>query len=454
MAVVGGGVSGLVAAWRLRRLGCEPVVIDDQPHVGGRSASGELGDARVTFGGKNIGKRYRVFRQFLRDTGDPPLEHFGINSSMVADGRVRTLDPRQGLGELLRFVLPLPKRDLARFVRLAMAVRRDEANGYLGAGAFARIGRRRGARPTLDEYFSDRFCRLIVRPMTVRLNGAEPDEVPLDNFAPNVNLLFDSFEQVKPGLGAVLDEFERRFEVWSETRAVALETREGAVVGIHVLRGSQQSEEPFDAVVLAVPAGPAADLVEPLDARLAKRLRTVRYFPAAVAIVRYSRDIFEEDVRAFVFPADKPLSNAGAYGVHDRHTVRYTVSGRTAREFLARSPGDEELLSTCERLLAEIVPVDKRDRVASTVRRWPAAYCAYAVDHADFLEVLQLRERRLPGLFLTGDYVRGAALEACSRAAAECADRVVARATGRGVEGTGELWQRGRPQRTATAITR
>ena len=87
------------------------------------------------------------------------------------------------------------------------------------------------------------------------------------------------------------------------------------------------------------------------------------------------------------------------------------------------------------------------------VRRWPQAYCAYAIDHAAFLDELRRRERRLPGLFLTGDFVRGASLEACTRAGVECADHVAAS----GIEGSGEAAffdGRGGLPETAAAIRR
>ena len=69
------------------------------------------------------------------------------------------------------------------------------------------------------------------------------------------------------------------------------------------------------------------------------------------------------------------------------------------------------------------------DRRNVAVQRWPAAYCAYLPLHADFLDLVDSALAELPGLHLTGDYLRGASIEACFRSARECAARVAHMAT-------------------------
>ena len=59
----------------------------------------------------------------------------------------------------------------------------------------------------LSRYFLREFCRRIIRPMTVRMNGAEPDEVYMGNLASNVRMLLDTYEQFKHGLAPLLNSF-------------------------------------------------------------------------------------------------------------------------------------------------------------------------------------------------------------------------------------------------------
>src|SRR6185503_12795862 len=67
--VVGGGVSGLAVAFFLRQRGLESVIIERDAIPGGRIGTVTLGDRAVDCGGKNIGKKYRLFRQFAASLG-------------------------------------------------------------------------------------------------------------------------------------------------------------------------------------------------------------------------------------------------------------------------------------------------------------------------------------------------------------------------------------------------
>src|SRR5215470_15446132 len=92
IAVVGGGAAGMAAAYHLRRQGHHVEVIERGSCLGGRMATATLGSRKIALGGKNIGRRYTLFREFVRDMGDQPFEYFGLNSSRIRDGRVVTLD--------------------------------------------------------------------------------------------------------------------------------------------------------------------------------------------------------------------------------------------------------------------------------------------------------------------------------------------------------------------------
>ena len=75
------------------RLGLDSIIVERRT-VGGRMGTVRLGDRMLDCGGKNIGRQYTLFRQFAESLGSHPLEHFGLNSSQVVDGEVRTFDGR------------------------------------------------------------------------------------------------------------------------------------------------------------------------------------------------------------------------------------------------------------------------------------------------------------------------------------------------------------------------
>lgn len=425
-AVVGGGVSGMAAAWFLTRAGYRAEILERDDRLGGRSQSGVLEGKEITFGGKNIGRRYELFRDFAASLGDHRFEPFGINSSRAHGGRLRTYDSSRRVRGALALAGRMTPRDAIRFARLARRVNSSDDARFLGSPQFAELGRRHDDRP-LNAYFSERFTDAVVRPMTVRMNGAEPDEAYLGNFGSNLGMLLDSYDQLTRGIGPLVEEFERAHSVRTGIRVESLVVRDGRVAGVCAASAGGATETlDYDGVVVAAPARAAAGLVADADPALASDLARVRYFPAAVVVAAYDHPVFTPAVRGVVFGTGEPVSNAGAYGVSDLDVVRYTFSGRAARGELAAGADPEALLELAEAQLGRYLPVAAARRRDFVHRSWRHGYCAYLPRYADFLDGVLARVGGIPGLELTGDYLRGASIEACFRAARDCVERVAA----------------------------
>jgi oxygen-dependent protoporphyrinogen oxidase len=423
-AVVGAGMSGIAAAYHLQARGHRVELFERESGVGGRCTPARMEQGEVTFGGKNIGRRYELFREFTEAMGHHPFEYFGINSARVENGRIRTFDSTRRARSFVGLGRRMTPVDVVRLAGVARRVRADDVNRYLGSRSFADLAGP-GDR-SLREFFSGRFCDGILRPVTVRMNGAEPDEAYVGNLGTNVAMLLDSYDQLAHGMGPVLKQFTATHHVTTGVKVESLVTTDGAVTGVRVrLADGSTDVRRADGVVIATPALAAADVVREHDPSLAANLAAVHYFPAAVAIARYDRPLFSNEVRALVFPATEPVSNAGVYGVDQRDTVRYTFSGRTARDRIDRADG-EELTALAESLLDRHVPMRGARRLELAFQRWPAAYCAYLPEHAGFLTRVRDAVARLPGLALAGDYMRGASIEACFRSGLDCAESLPA----------------------------
>lgn len=427
VAVVGGGIAGIAAAERLGALGHQAEIFEAEPRLGGRISAAPLGEREICLGGKNVGLRYGRFRELVARRIDPPYEKFGPDTGQLVRGRVRNLSFRSpGMRARMgaRVVARAQVHGGLRFLRLAKAVKEDPDNAHLGSRFFADLAQQTGD-PTLPRYFGGAICREAVRHATVRMNAAEPDECYVGNFGTNLGLVVDRFEQL--GGSSLIDwigAVETASVVHAATPVESLAVADGEVRGVIEADGGERQ---FDAVVLAVPAHQAARLIGEGEPELARLLCGVRYLPVGVVVAEYDRPAFPPAFAALTAPPGMALSNAGSYGLGERHVVRYTFSGAPARQLAEPESFDPEArLAEAEAFLGRHAPVAEARRLRFAAKAFRPGLCAYRRDHASFLREAGERLDLLAGLALAGDYMRGASLEACVRSGQEAVDRILA----------------------------
>ncbi|RDI46440.1 FAD-dependent oxidoreductase [Nocardia mexicana] len=421
-AVVGGGMSGLAAAFHLEWAGHQVEVIESDAALGGRCGVGVLGDRPIMLGGKNIGRRYRELREFLAANGASAYEPFGINSSQVIGGKLVTLD-NPGIAGLVRHLVRSGSRtDAVKMLYFGARVRFDERNRYLGSTSFARTAAAEDRVP-LAAHFTPEFAGHVLRPITLRLNAAEPEEVFLGTFGVGLGMVMDRYDQLVDGIQPILDRIASRVLVRLRTRVDRIVCRDGRVIGLEISEndGSTTRFE-YDGVVLATPAHAARLVVDHELPALGKLLADVTYFPSTVAVVQYDRPLFTGTVRSIAFDSG-PCSAAGVYGINDLDIVRYTFSGRAARP----QPDERQLaawIDSAESRVRELLGTGPVAKLRTVTRSWPEAHCAYVPDHGEFLAKVREQADSIVGLELAGDYLLGAQLEACYRSGVAAATRL------------------------------
>ncbi len=89
VVVVGAGISGLAAAYRLKRHGLMPLVVEQSGRVGGRMRTDRVGGYNIDAGVTILGRRYRRMRALVRELG---LERItaSVPFSLAIDGSDRT----------------------------------------------------------------------------------------------------------------------------------------------------------------------------------------------------------------------------------------------------------------------------------------------------------------------------------------------------------------------------
>jgi oxygen-dependent protoporphyrinogen oxidase len=192
-----------------------------------------------------------------------------------------------------------------------------------------------------------------------------------------------------------------------------------------------------DRVVLAVPAYVAAELLADATAGGSCRFAELPYASVAVVAMGYRRTDVRHPLDGFGFlralgtPADEmrllgclfTSSLFAGRAPADHVSLTAFLGGSTDPE--AAGWDDDRLVATVQRNLQRALGV-QAPPVAVAVQRWPRGIPQYEVGHGSFLALRTEIERSLPGLQMTGSYLQGVAVADCVRQADAAARHLLA----------------------------
>ncbi len=190
-----------------------------------------------------------------------------------------------------------------------------------------------------------------------------------------------------------------------------------------------------DGMVVATPAPVAAQLLSPLSADAADELASIRHSSVTLVTLVYdAADVPRPlDASGFLVPRSAGLlmtaasfgSSKWAHWDDGRHVVLRVSAGRTGDERQA-AMDDDQLVSALRRDLSTTMGLDAAP-VGVRVSRWPSGFAQYTVGHLDRVERIEAAvERDCPDLVLAGAAYRGLGLPACVRQGRAAARQLVA----------------------------
>lgn len=231
---------------------------------------------------------------------------------------------------------------------------------------------------------------------------------------------------------------------WLRDRGVKLEleTRVERLVRTEndwsVVRIQQADSEPtienFNSVVLATPAQASSQLVQNIDADLAKRLREIEYASAAIVVSRFRRSQFVADGEqlgfGLVVPTILGSPLIATSFASQKFPGRCAPSDLLTRSFFggALNPDhveweDQRLIESSVRELRRWVPF-QGEPLQSQVVRWRNAMPQYHVGHRDRIAGIDQLIVKQPGLALAGNAYNGVGIPQCIKSGWDAAAQV------------------------------
>lgn len=442
MVVVGAGIAGLTAAFRLQEAGVDVQIFEAAPRAGGTVSSveveghlfergpttvmstathlGALIDAcglraRVVESRPQAGRR-KVWRHGRLHTLPEKPPHLLTCSALSLAGRLRLLmEPliparRGGEPETLQ---QMGRRRLGREATAALL---DPFITGVYAGRLDRLGVDAVGRLAVWERTHGSLFKAAMAQRRDKMGQRPPGEAGKSSGPPPLISFPGGLEELPKTLAAGL---ASRLHTG---RRVLSFGRVGSHWRVVVSDGSSTSTVMASAVLVATQVGPATELLEPWVGADIRPFREVESPHVATVGLGYRAADVEGPLDAFglLVASDSRLTHDvlgvlyvssifPGRGPDGEVTLTVMIGG--ARDSSAAEASDDELVTRARGALTTLVGA-RGEPTARVVSRWPAAIPQYPPGHGDRARRLLSRLEALGGLYVAGNWLEGVGLEA------------------------------------------
>jgi oxygen-dependent protoporphyrinogen oxidase len=456
IAIVGGGVAGLTAAYELAQLAhhgaeVEVVLFESTTHLGGivetvreggfviecgpdgwvtekpwaKALAEELGlgDELIPSNDANR-KTYILIEDQLKAMPDGmrmmvPADLAALDASDLFSAEAKQAYRNEmGHAEDLKATAPRRDESVADFVRR-----------HFGNEVLEKIG-----APLLSGVFGGDVTRLSVRAVMAPFVAMEREHGSLITALQSLTAAAADkpaiFTTLRSGLGTFVDRMIAAIPPgWirlGDTVKFLSNGDEGWLLG------TAREVERFDAVMMAAPVDVARSLLEPVDARAAELMEMDA--SSAVVVGFGFADATNFPVPpgfGFLVPHGSGSLLLAATFMDQKFADRVPERGRLLRAFFGGAAaerlmrcGNDETAAVARLELARILGPLPEPQV-TVVRRWPRSLPQYSVGHMERMAELDERVRTLDGLWLLGNGYRGVGLPDLVRDARAAAHAVI-----------------------------
>jgi protoporphyrinogen/coproporphyrinogen III oxidase len=463
VAIVGGGIAGLAAAYFLRDAPVRVTVLESAPRIGGKLAVSEIAGIPVDEGAEAMLAR--------RPEGTGLVDAVGLAGQLVnpgttaaaiwTRGALRPLPAGQLMGvpgdlaALARSGVLSPPGLARAALDLVLPTSRPDGDVAVARQVGARLGREvvdRLVEPLLGGVYAGRADELSFEATLPGLAAAARNHRTLTGAARSVLSGAKAAEQrpvfttLAGGLGTLPPAVAEASGATIRTGVTVRELRR-TPGGWQLTVGSADKPELVraDAVVVAVPARPASRLLRAEVPAAGAALGEIEYASMAIVTLAFPRAAFPQPLRGsgyLVPPADGravkavtfstvkwphltdptgPLAPAGDGA--DCAAVRCSI-GRIGEEQVLQRP-DEDLARLARAELGEAVGVSGPP-IAARVTRWGGALPQYTVGHEARAARIRAAVAGQPGLAVCGAAYDGLGIPACIATARRAASEIAA----------------------------
>lgn len=439
--IIGGGISGLSAAYYLSKAGIPATLLEPRPHVGGVIRTSVVQGCVLEEGPDGFMAAKPWAMNLIRE--------LGLADQVIGSNDHSRVTYILKKGKLIRLPEGLMMIVPTKVMPMALSP-------LVSWGAKIRMGLEFFRKPTgalpdrsvhdfLLDHYGQESIDYLAEPLLAGVYGGDPRQMSvrsvLTRFA-DIETKYGSLTRgvlaqprpkssggsflltLKSGLGQLVDALRPSADV-IQTSA---ETLERTSTGFRVRANGDWLEA--DHVVLATPAYDAAQLLAPLQPELSQLLSGIPYTTSITLSLGYQKATFDHPINGhgFLVPKRERKLMFGCTWVGNKFDHRVPDDMVVLRCFLggdAMPLSDQELVDTARAELRSIMGLQAVP-VFYNVARWPNSMAQYTVGHEQRVSRIDELVKTLPGLYLAGNAYRGIGIPDCVRMGQEAATKISA----------------------------
>jgi oxygen-dependent protoporphyrinogen oxidase len=437
VVIIGGGISGLSAAYDLARAGIQHTLFEKSPRMGGVIETRAQNDCVLECGPDSF--------LAAKPEALALIKELGLDGELIGSNDSRRITYILKHGKLV----PLPEGVMMIVPTRVMPMLRSP---LLGWGTKIRMAAELWRRPrrypdrSVAEFVIDHFGEetfdYLAEPLLSGVYGGDPYQLSAASVLPRFvemettkgslgravmgtrpNSGGSLFKTLASGLGTMID----TLATYAHVKHAEVEIVEKRGAGFAVRAGGDWLDA--SNVIVATPAPAAVSLLAGIDSELTRLLTTIPYSSSALVSLIFDEAKFDGQRAGFGFLVPK------------RERDRLAACTFVATKFAHRAPddriilrcffggiGDEAILSESDDSMVTIAREELRRILGLTaaplltmVSRWPRSMAQYTVGHGARVREIKTRAAAIPGLHLAGNAYDGIGIPDCVRTGRQAA---------------------------------
>jgi oxygen-dependent protoporphyrinogen oxidase len=439
--IIGGGISGLSAAYYLSKAGIRPTLVEKAPELGGVIRTSVQQGCVLEAGPDGFMAAKPWAMDLIRDLGLAD-QIIGSNdhSRVTYIVRHKKLVP---LPDGLMMMVPTKIMPLVGTSLFSWGTKIR-----MGLEFFRRPNGRHPDRSVYDflmDHYGQESIDYLAEPLLAGVYGGDPKQM-------SVNSVLSRFAEIEAKYGSLTrgvlaapkppkTSGPKSF-LWTLKNGLG-ELIEKLRPSADIVRGTVEALERnptefrarvngdwMDAenVVLATPTGDCAKLLTSSNTELAGLLADIPYTSSITMALGYRKDSFDHPLNGhgFLVPKLERQYLMGCTWVGNKFNHRVPDDMVLLRCFVGGNGlalPDDELVAAARNELRSIMGLQAQP-VFHSIARWPNAMAQYTVGHQERVERIEAIVHSMPGLHLAGNAYRGIGIPDCVKTGKDAAARI------------------------------